>query len=120
MIFVNQPLVHYCIEGGVSRSRPTDKLDFLTRWTREVNLRNIQDAYQRLSDARLVGAPKPILKLCRKTIRHHKAMVRLAESAGATRELALLLAITTGGRALELLKHYIKFRLPIGRKTFSD
>lgn len=118
VVYVDQPLVDYCMEGGVSRDRPVDRMDYLTRWTRTYNLRTIEDARQRLDDARAHHAAPEIIALCRRTIEHQKAMIALSEQPYFGRELATLSGLLKGAYVVPLLRHYLKFRLPIGRRNF--
>ncbi len=119
VIFIDDKLIDYTITGGVSRDLPLSKSDFLTRWTRNLNLKTVQDAHQRLDDARHAAASRHTLKACRRTIRAQEALIRLTESDASMKELSLVASMFRGGFTMKLLWHYAKFRLPVGRSSFQ-
>lgn len=118
VIYVDKALVEYRLEGGVSRNLPISKADYLRRWTQDINTRTIEDARQRLDDARMIGTEAAILQACRRTISHQQAMLDLAQSNGIGTERALFNGLMRGARTRLLLAHYLKMRLPVGRRTF--
>lgn len=118
VIFVDEKLIDYTIEGGISRSKPRDKADYLTRWTRDLNLRTVQDAYQRLKDAKHVEAPAAIIRACRRAIASQEALIKLTGATGLGLELTVLQGAMRGAEIKALARHYLKFRLPVGRNQF--
>ena len=118
VIYVDEPLVEYRLEGGVSRNLPVSKADYLRRWTQEINIRTIEDAIQRLDDAQAMGAPSAVLRACRRTIDHQRAMIDLARSSGLGIERAAVRGVMRGAKARPLMAHYLKMRLPVGRRNF--
>ncbi|VVP78351.1 glycosyltransferase [Pseudomonas fluorescens] len=124
IIFLPEKLVHYRIEGGISRNKAESGTDFLKRYTSEKNSRTIVDAIQRLKDAEEIGSSHEILRLCRKTICAQEAFIALSKSGPLSYEMVLLSSLAKGS-VKSIFRHYLKLRSgPLFdiyyRRRFSD
>lgn len=111
VLYIDQKLVRYRVEGGVSRSKPQSVEDFLGPYTMERHLRGMPDAIQRLDDLNYHRSDKALAKECQRTIQNHKAMIALIQSKPLRMEGIVLSQIMKGAKAAPLLKHYAKMRM---------
>lgn len=118
VIYVDTPLLEYRLEGGVSRNLPVSRSDYLRRWTHHINVRTIEDAYQRLDDAYAIGAPIAVRRAARRAVVHQRAMIALSKSHGLGIERATINGLLRGANVRRLGSHYLKMRLPLGRQVF--
>ena len=109
IIFVPEKLVHYRVEGGISRNKAESGTDFLKRYTFAKNSRTIVDAKQRLKDAEEVGSNPEVLRLCRKAICEQEAFIALCKAGPLSYEMVLLSAFAKGS-AKSIFRHYLKLR----------
>ncbi len=106
--FVDEKLVGYRVSGGISRSSPANLSDYLHGYSRAYHTRTIEDARQRLADAKLKRPQDTkLLRACQATIADHEA--RLAMSDGRNLTSKFLRYLVKGARPLALAKHYLKF-----------
>ncbi|VVQ26031.1 glycosyltransferase [Pseudomonas fluorescens] len=124
IIFVPEKLIHYRVEGGISRNKAESGTVFLKRYTLAKNSRTIVDAKQRLTDAEEVGSNHEILRLCRKSICEQEAFITLSKSEPLFYEIVLL-SFLSKGCAKSIFWHYLKLRSgPLFdiyyRRRFSD
>jgi glycosyltransferase involved in cell wall biosynthesis len=109
--YIDEKLVRYRVEGGISRNLPPTRRDYITWFSRQLFAQTVEDARQRSSDALLLRPLDIALhRICRATIAEQEA--KLAMSDGLALERKAFTAICHGAPALRMLKHYAKFRLP--------
>ena len=109
--FVDQKLVRYRMDGGVSRRSALSAKHFLTKYAQDLHGRLIEDARQRLSDAMDFAAHfrDDVIGPCRASVVEHEAYLRFATDPSPER--AFLLAVNSGARTRPMLAHYAKHRL---------
>lgn len=108
---LEEKLVRYRIEGGVSRKTPKSGTDYLYRYTPEHLNRILPDALQRLQDARSLAPPDSlIVKACLATVAEHRAHIEMAGSRDWRLEACSLRWMANGARPAVILPHYLKMR----------
>lgn len=107
ILFVDEKLVSYRVEGGMSRYLSGDRNAELTRNMRSRLLRTIPDAHQRLADSIVAAAPKNIIMRCRQVIAEQEGMLGMAE--GNQLFLRTKTAIRAGARPYRMLWHLARF-----------
>lgn len=107
---VDEKLVRYRVEGGISRHHVKTSRDFLYEYTPRINSNTLPDAEQRLTDLEMVLTGARLRTACLATTVHHKALIDLAKMRGLALELALIHWVLNGARPFSLFKHYFKMR----------
>jgi glycosyltransferase involved in cell wall biosynthesis len=107
IIFVDDRLLDYRVEGGMSRIGGGDRYYELTAHSGRRLTNMLSDAHQRLADAMAVNAPTPLIRLCHQVIAEQKAT--LAMSDGRALAIKAARAIAAGARSREMLKHLARF-----------
>ena len=108
---VDEKLIQYRVEGGVSRASPTSGREFLYQYLPELSERLLPDAAQRLSDVIAILPNNLILrKECSRTIADHQACIELTKASGFSIERCVLKWLINGARPTALLKLYLKLR----------
>lgn len=111
IVLINEKLIRYRVDGGVSRNRPKSARDFLYQYMPTALARTLPDAYQRLADLTEHTPHDEFLKReCLATISDHRARIEFAGLNGRSLEASLVRWLWRGARPLSLLKHYAKFR----------
>ena len=110
IIYHPQPLVRYRTEGGVSRSQPIGRKEYLRALVKH-ETRAMYDAVQRLVDVLSSGMPRnKIVWPCIQQIVDHQAFIAMGSSNPTRYEMALLRAVRGGARAWPVFKLYLKMR----------
>jgi glycosyltransferase involved in cell wall biosynthesis len=110
VVYVDESLVDYRFEGGVSR-RPKAQAEADLFWLNGQR-RGLQDARQRLADL-LHAMPDAVdgERMCRATIREHETAIAFGEAPGWRQEWVLLQRLARGGRWSRTAKIYLRQRL---------
>lgn len=108
---VDEKLVRYRVQGGVSRNLPQSAAGYLYQYIPTALTRTLPDARQRLKDIEFI---KPSdLRLhneCLSTISDHEARIDFAGARGIALEMSLLRWLRRGARAKLQFGHYLKCR----------
>lgn len=108
---VDEKLVRYRIEGGISRDKVTSAQDYLFKQLPAQLARTLPDAKQRLADLEIVTPNDLVLReICLKTIAIHQASLLITQKRCLGVELALFFGLRNGGRPVWLLNLYLKRR----------
>lgn len=108
---VDEKLVCYRVEGGISRTQPKSARDFLYHYTPAILARTLPDAAQRLIDIDKVSPTNAVLrKQCLMTIANHQAHIDLAKARGFGLEVMLIRWILRGAKSGSLIRLYLKMR----------
>jgi hypothetical protein len=112
---VDEKLVRYRIEGGISRGKTLTARQYLSEHLPALSARTLPDAIQRLRDLEVVSPDAHTLRrLCLITLAEHEARITLPKAKGFGVEAALLRALRQGVRLEPLFKLYLKLRfLPV-------
>lgn len=109
--FVDQKLVRYRVQGGMSRYRASSGRDFLYHYVADSSVRTLPDAVQRLSDLTVVSPSDASLhKACNATIANHHAWIELTSARGFVIDKCMVKWLSKGARPGPLLKLYLKAR----------
>lgn len=103
IIFIDAPLVDYCVNGGVSRHRPTSRWDSLTRIWGLIDRATLPDAYQRLSDARAVGASPGLVSRLEGAAAFQQVRLAMSDGKSVLRKAAA--GIAAGAPLMPTLAH---------------
>jgi glycosyltransferase involved in cell wall biosynthesis len=108
---VDEKLVRYRIEGGISRGRAMSGYDYVFNYLPAQLARTLPDAKQRLADLDAVVPVDFMLRqFCLATIAYHEACIELVGKRGLGVEAALLKWLHYGAPPSALLKVYLKRR----------
>lgn len=108
---VDEKLVHYRVEGGISRTQVKSARDFLYHYTPAILARTLPDAVQRLIDIeKVLPMNAELRKKCLITIANHQAHIDLAKVRGLGLELNLIRWLLKGTEPATLVKYYLKMR----------
>ena len=108
---VDEKLVQYRVEGGISREQVKSGRDFLHRHITALSERTLPDAVQRLSDLMVVlPGDVALLKACNATIADHQAWIALTKAKGFGIEACMIKWLRKGARRNALIKLYLKLR----------
>ena len=108
---VDEKLVLYRVEGGISRGQVKTGRDYLHRHVPALSERTLPDAVQRLSDLIAVApVDEALRKACIATIADHHACIELSKARGLNIDVRALKWLRKGARAGELFKFYLKLR----------
>jgi glycosyltransferase involved in cell wall biosynthesis len=109
---VNEKLVRYRTAGGISRSRPLTGRGYLFGAGRASHARMLEDARQRLRDARNAAPGDTALhRACTATVADHEAFLDFADAPRWSLEARLATWLGRGARPGPLLRLYLKHRL---------
>lgn len=111
-LYVDEALVRYRAEGGVSRNRVPSMRAYVRDVAPALARRTLPDAIQRLADA-LYARPDDLAlrHACEATIADLEARIEFARTPGSRYEAALVKWLFKGARPMDLAKHYLKHRL---------
>lgn len=110
VLYVDEALVDYRFEGGVSRM-PKDPHEAALFWLNGQR-RALADARQRLADLRHSRRADPAAEQnCRATIIDHENAIAFGEESPAAYELAVFKRLASGGRVAPLMHTYLRHRL---------
>jgi len=119
VLFLDEKLVRYRVDGGVSRMKIETARDYLFSYVPSYWARTLPDAIQRLADLEsLPDYDRNLAKECVATIADHRAFVALAQSSGVALETAALDGLRNGARLAPLAKLYLKRRFLWGFEAF--
>jgi glycosyltransferase involved in cell wall biosynthesis len=108
---VDEKLVRYRVEGGISRCRVNSGREFLYEYMPVKLSRLLPDALQRLADLeRRPPANVALRSECLSTIADHRAQIELLRLRGPRMEFGLMRWLLKGARPLPLIKLYLKIR----------
>ena len=108
---VDEKLVRYRVEGGISRGKAISGHDYLFKHLPAQLARTLPDARQRLADLDAVVPVDLVLRqFCLATIADHEACIELVQRRGLGIEVALLKWLRNGARPSALLRLYLKRR----------
>ena len=108
---VDEKLVRYRVDGGLSRMRIETARDFLHEYIPKVSVRTLPDAIQRLHDLKHAKPDDVLLrKLCSATIATHEACLALTKAKGFQLEACLCKSWLRGARPGTLIGLYLKLR----------
>jgi glycosyltransferase involved in cell wall biosynthesis len=111
---VDEKLVRYRIEGGISRTRVVSGRDYLQRHMPDLSARTLPDAIQRLADLMFISPNDVTLRLeCSATVADQKAWIELTQARGLGIEMRTLKWLRQGARVGKLFKLYLKIRFII-------
>ena len=109
---VDEKLVRYRVDGGISRGKVTSAHDYLFKQLPAQLTRTLPDARQRLVDLEVVGPNDLALRqVLLRTIANHEAGLGVIQRRGVGIEWALLSGLRNSARPVWLLKLYLKRRL---------
>lgn len=109
VLYVDEKLVRYRVEGGYSRLEATSRVDWLTRVLPEIKMRTLADAQQRFDDV-IFARPDDgrLYSECERTILTQEALIGF----GRRRSLAWVFRqVAKGARPWELIAHYLRLKL---------
>jgi glycosyltransferase involved in cell wall biosynthesis len=110
IIYIDEALVDYRFEGGISRE-PKDK-DKARSFRLTGQRRALVDARQRLCDIRHIGnKPAEAEICCIKTIRDHEASIEFANSSSLLYEINFVRSVMRGARLRRTTRLYLRNRL---------
>lgn len=108
---IDEKLVLYRVEGGISREQVKSGRDYLHRHLPALSERTLPDAVQRLSDLMAVApVDEALRKACIATIADHHACIALSKARGLNIDIRAVKWLRKGARARELFKFYLKLR----------
>jgi len=108
---VDEKLVRYRVEGGISRIQAKSAHHFLYEYTPSHTARTLPDAIQRLLDLESISPWETALrKICLATIADHRARIELVQSKNIYLEMSLVKWLLKGSRPVPLVKLYLKLR----------
>jgi glycosyltransferase involved in cell wall biosynthesis len=108
---VDEKLVRYRVDGGLSRMRIETAREFLHEYVPKVSVRTLPDAIQRLDDLNHAKPDDVLLrKLCSATIATHEAFLALAKAKWFQLEARLFEFLLRGARPGTLIGLYLKLR----------
>lgn len=111
VLLVDEKLIQYRVEGGISRMSITSGRDFLYQYLPVLSERLLPDAAQRLADLIAIAPNNFVLrKECSRTIADHQACIELTKASGFGIEGCVLKWLIKGARPNALLKLYLKLR----------
>jgi hypothetical protein len=111
IIFCNQKLVRYRVEGGVSRDKASSADDYLKDFLFEYHNRFLQDAIQRNADIYSAHSKYSSMSgILEKVINTHLAMVLLTKASGLKLESTMVREIRGCSDKAYILKYYLKRR----------
>lgn len=109
IVFVDESLVDYRFEGGVSRL-PKDPAE-ASRFQLLGQRRGLADSRQRLADLRHARPnDHKAQRVCQLTIQDHQNAIALREASTARYELILLQRLISGGHPLRTIRTYVRLR----------
>jgi hypothetical protein len=110
-IKIDEKLVRYRIEGGVSRLTIITGTDYIFRYIPSVCKRTLPDAFQRVLDVKSQGVENKLLvRATRKVVVSQISMLGISEKKWLGVEFALLKGVFDGGRAGYIFRFYMKRR----------
>lgn len=108
---VDEKLIRYRVEGGISREQVKSGRDFLHRHVAALSQRTLPDAVQRLLDLKVaLPGNLPLRKACIATIADHQALIELTKVRGFGVDACLIKWWQKGARPPLLIKMYMKIR----------
>lgn len=109
---VDEKLVRYRVEGGISRVKTLTARKFLYEDLPTLSTRTFPDASQRLQDLEVMAPDDRVLrKLCLITLAEHETRITLPAAEGFALEVAFFKALRRGAPLWPLLKLYLKCRM---------
>ncbi len=112
VIFVEEPLVRYRIEGGISRGQLGGGERRLQEYELRITRRHLSDAIQRLADAAFTRPQDlALIRSCSATIADHLARIDYASSRAWGYELLLARHLATSARPRAAVMNYLRYRL---------
>lgn len=109
---VDEKLVRYRVEGGISRDKVISAHDYLFKHLPTLLSRMLPDAKQRLADLEFAAPNDLVLRqACLRTIADHEAGLGITQRRGVRIERALFLGLRNGARPAWLFQLYLKRRL---------
>ena len=108
---VDEKLVWYRMEGGVSRTSIDSAAAFLFGYVPDISARTLPDAIQRLLDLKtMMPERRDLERECISTITDQHAHIALSRVSGALLEVSLIKTLLKGAR-LKIFRYYLKRRL---------
>jgi len=109
---VDEKLVNYRVEGGVSTGNVLTAREYLFEYIPTLATRILPDAMQRLKDLDVMSPDDLGLRaLCLKTLAEHESSISLSKAKGIGVEFAFFSALRDGARFGPLFRSYLRFRL---------
>lgn len=111
LVLVDEKLVRYRVEGGISRVLPESAREFLYEYTPAHAARILPDAIQRYADTEhICPGNRDLKKLCIATIADNEARKEVISSKSFFPEYWFLKWLLRGSRPKPLFKLYLKLR----------
>lgn len=111
VVLINEKLVQYRIEGGISRGKVKSGKDYLYREVSTFAERTLPDAVQRLTDLIFISPGNAALhNECVLTISDLQSCIELTKARGFDIDVCMLKWLRKGARPGALLKLYLKLR----------
>lgn len=108
---IDEKLVQYRIEGGISRGKVKSGRDYLYREIPTFAERTLPDAVQRLADLMVMPPTNPaLLNDCKLTINDLQSCIEMTKARGFGIDVCMLTWLRKGTRQRPLLKLYFKLR----------
>lgn len=109
---VDEKLVRYRVEGGISRNKVLSGRQYLFEHLPVLSARTLPDALQRLSDLDAIAQNEWVLRQqCQATIAEQMVQIEIPQARWLGVESAFLKGLRQGGRLRPLIKLYLKRRL---------
>ena len=111
VVFTPDKLVKYRTTGGVSRSYPTSRKQYLQAVS-GIESRSLRDAAQRLMDALAVKhSGQDVITHCVRRLTNHQAFINISSGTFLTYEIELFKSLRQGASLWPTIKLCLKFRL---------
>lgn len=116
ILFVDEPLVSYRLNVGISQARADDEKNYLNAFSRRLETQKLADAVQRLYDLVYTDLSKQALRRrCERAIANHETRLAFA-NAKWNYERVFVNSLSSGGSMRVAMRLYLKHRFfPISR-----
>ncbi|MDX1695598.1 MAG: glycosyltransferase [Ketobacteraceae bacterium] len=110
-ILVDEKLIKYRVDGGVSRDKPKDGFDYVFRYMEDRLSRSIPDSLQRLNDVIFVFPNnKDIIGRAKRHVYSKMLMLEISKNKGLRVETSLFKSLRAGKAFFSVLFFYLKRR----------
>lgn len=110
-ILVDEKLIKYRVDDGVSRDKPKDGFDYVSRYMEDRLNRSIPDSLQRLNDVIFVFPnDKDMIKGAKRHVCSKRLMLEVSQNSGLRVELSLFKSLRVGKFFFSVLFLYLKRR----------
>jgi len=110
-VLVDEKLIKYRVDGGVSRDKPKDGFDYVYRYMEARLRRSIPDSFQRLTDVVFIYPNDTnMIALAKNQLRSKVLMLNISKANGLKVEASLLKSVTVGKLFFSIFIFYMKRR----------